>query len=385
MGEGGDVAAAIPAPASAEGARAVAAVPEGGPQTDALDPLERLLSLLEPQKPRAAEERFEPVLGILIIDNPEAGLKAYLDEVPLGEIGQGPFENIEPGDYRLELRGDGRSMPERFGSATVSITAGKRTYISVEPIPYGRIEYRIPDGATAVVEGPDRRIPVTGEGMLRFLPIGEYVVEVTFPGYLKTRETISVNRNQTVGFFPSSPSGTGSGITIAGGEPQDRPPSTAVPPLPGAGLDEMESAAITPSPITAEQRNRELRVSQLSVERTALIERIEKARKQKKALTTGQWISYCTGLAALGGMGAALYFGSQSYEDYQDAVYTDDAVALREKTQLFQGIAIGTGVLGGLGIAGGTVLLAINPSIERLERRVALLDAEIEKLKSESE
>jgi hypothetical protein len=99
----------------------------------------------------------------------------------------------------------------------------------------------------------------------------------------------------------------------------------------------------------------------------------------------GQWISYGTGLAALGGMGTSLYLGSQSYQDYQDAVYTDDAIALREKTQLFRAIAIGTGVLGGLGIAGGTALLAVNPNLEKLQKRVDRLDAEIERLNSESE
>jgi hypothetical protein len=276
-------------------------------------------------------------------------------------------------------------MPERFGSTMVSVAAGERTYVSVEPIPYGSVEYRIPDGATAVIEGPDQRIPVTGEGILRFLPIGEYDVEVSFPGSLRTQETITVNRNQSVGFFPSIPSGAGGGITIAGGQSEERPPRVAVSPLPGSGLMEAESATITPSPITAEQRNRELRISQLSAERTSLVQKIEKARRQRKALTTGQWISFGTGLAALGGMGASLYLGSQSFQDYQDAVYTDDAVALREKTQLFQGIAIGTGVLGGLGIAGGTILMAINPNIDRLERRVERLDMEIEKLKTESD
>jgi hypothetical protein len=229
------------------------------------------------------------------------------------------------------------------------------------------------------------RIPVTGEGMLRFLPTGEYHAEVTFPGQLLKQETISVDRDQIVSFFPSVPSDAGSGVRIGGRQPEEELPPLASLPLPPIGSEPVEPAAIAPSPITAEQRNRELRIIQLSAERTALVEKIEKARKRKKSVTMGQWISYGTGLAALGGMGTSLYLGSQSYQDYQDAAYTDDAIALREKTKMFQAIAIGTGILGGLGIAGGTALLAVNPNLEKLQRRVDRLDAEIEKLKSESE
>jgi len=352
------------------------------PSPEPIDPLQRIVSLLEPQ---GAAEPALPVLtttrfGGLDIENTEAGLTAYLDGVPLGGIDHDPFENIEPGVYQLELRGDGQKQPEHFGATVVSIKAGVNIPVFVEPLPYGGIEYRIPEGATAIVEGSEARIPVTGEGTLRFLAVGEYRIEVAFPGYPATQQTITLGRNQTFGFFPSLPSASGSGVTVAGRQTADQglPPVGSPPALiesEGSGI-----ANLSPALITSEQRNREVRIDQLRAERIVLVEKIEKVQRRKKAVTTGQWVSYGTGLAALGGMGVSLYFGNQSYQDYQSAIYTEDAVALRKRTQLFQGIAITSGILGGIGIASGTVLLAINPNLERMQRRISRLNAEIERL-----
>jgi hypothetical protein len=189
-----------------------------------------------------------------------------------------------------------------------------------------------------------------------------------------------VEKNGTARFFPDPPSASGSEISIVEKQTTEVVLPSLIPP-PASEVPQESGAATLPSSLeSSEQRTREVRIEQLKAERSELAQRIDKVRRRKKATTTGQWVSYGSGLAALGGMGLSLYLGNQSYQDYQAAVFTDDAVALRKRTQLFQGIAITSGILGGLGIAGGTILLAVNPNLDRLQKRIDRLDAEIDRL-----
>jgi hypothetical protein len=183
------------------------------------------------------------------------------------------------------------------------------------------------------------------------------------------------------------PADTGSGVIIAGRQKIENP-QPASSDSPPASIASGAAASRTPIPstpiISDLQRNRELRIAQLSAQRTTLAKKIERVERRRKAMTTGQWFSFGTGLTALGAMGVSLFFGNQSYQDYQAATYTSDAIALREKTQLYQGIAITSAVLGGLGIASGSLLLATSPNRDRLQLQINRLDEEIEKLQDSS-
>jgi hypothetical protein len=333
--------------------------------------------------------------GSLHVQAPARQLQVFLDGTPLGPLREEPFQDLEPGEYRLELRGDGRELPPVYALASVEIRAGELTRLSAEPLPYGEIEYRLPETAVAVVVGPAGEVILEGAGQLRFLPAGEYTIEVRRQGYERLELTASLVEGQIFPLSPQlrrlapaeEPPGRGTGVAApqpnvlpAGADrastPRGFPPEGELPPS-GSG----EAAGIGGGGTPLPGYNPESRLSALIAEREALQQRLERARRSRKGLTVGAWVSYGVGAAALGGMGAAIYFGNQSHQDYQAAIYTEDAVALREQTQTYQLIAVVSGIFGGLGVGGGTLFAALSPQLRRIENRVELLDREISRLR----
>ena len=91
----------------------------------------------------------------------------------------GSFTGLVPGVHTVELQGQGL-----YWRDDVVIRANERTTVTAQPRPYGTIEYEIPPGAVAEIQGPLLREAVTGIGTLQ-VPAGEYSAAVTGRDYEK--------------------------------------------------------------------------------------------------------------------------------------------------------------------------------------------------------
>jgi hypothetical protein len=115
--------------------------------------------------------------------------------------------------------------------------------------------------------------------------------------------------------------------------------------------------------------------------RDSLSFELDHARVKRKRANRRAILAWSVGGAVLSGAGFSWYLASQSYEDYNDATISEEAEELRETTERRARTALGLGIAGGACIVAGAVLQAIGPSVNRIERELELLDAEIAALR----
>lgn len=136
------------------------------------------------------------VYGGLMIRT-EDNLDVYFDDRWLGKVNSGLFNNLSVGIHSLELKSQ-----EMYWRDEIVIRPNRRTLIQADAEEYGRIDYGIPEGASAEIAGPKFREVVKGYGTLP-IPAGSYSITVTGKIYDEYDQiTLSVVRGASVPLLP---------------------------------------------------------------------------------------------------------------------------------------------------------------------------------------
>jgi len=128
----------------------------------------------------------------------EDDLDVYLDDRWLGKVNSGLFSNLTIGIHTLELKSQ-----ELYWRDEVVIRGNERTFVKAQVKEYGRIEYGIPEGASAEIKGEMFREVVRGYGTLP-VPAEKYSITVSGKNYENHDQiTVSVVRGATVSLLPN--------------------------------------------------------------------------------------------------------------------------------------------------------------------------------------
>jgi len=98
----------------------------------------------------------------------ENNLDVYLDGRWLGKVNSGLFSNLTVGIHTLELKGQ-----NSYWRDDVLIRGNESTLVQAEAKEYGNIEYGIPEGASAEIQGDMYREVVKGYSTIP-VPVGKY-------------------------------------------------------------------------------------------------------------------------------------------------------------------------------------------------------------------
>jgi len=371
-----------------------------------------------------------PASGSLRIAAPE-NLDVYLDGQRLGKVRDGPFRNLAPGVFLLELKGG-----DLYWREHVQVPGRRLEVVEARPVPHGAIEFAIPEGAVAEVRGPMFRRVVRGYGVL-VAPAGEYAITVAGSRY-ETREAVplSVSPGATVAFsprleytrdyqyarflediqeaersvafgyrpstrdlerflqlretvtgskhdFPELVRRVESLIEKAGGT-ATLPPSREQP-MPSRG----EESGSFPGPSVESLPNRPPadgrleggeRLEALLARRQELGLQLEARKLERRRNIGWGWASF--GLAAVGGglAGFFYYLGSEAYRDYETATTLDELLRAENEVKLWDAATWTAIGIGGVSLITSSVLWLSSPSVRDLQQELEALNLEIQEL-----
>ena len=122
-------------------------------------------------------------------------------------------------------------------------------------------------------------------------------------------------------------------------------------------------------------------VQDLTIERDNLIADLTQNQRIKRDLIIGGSISLSLGIGSLAGFGVTLKLGNDAYDDYNNAIYTDDAIAFREDYETYKNISIATGIAGGVLSITGILLLTLPPYPSRIQQSIDDINSQLENLR----
>jgi hypothetical protein len=342
--------------------------------------------------------------GSLRIICDERDVSVYLDDQPMGAVGSGYFADITPGNYQLLLIGESDPHLGLYFSREINIEPNRTARAEAQLIPYGTVDYTIPDGAEAAISGPDYQTRVQKAGRLDFIPVGHYRVDVQSEDYLPHSETLELLQNEIVYLKPAlrlveehskelrlALSGKLDSL-IRDLSSRDRIRDEDIQASQSL-LEEIEAADYDfpilrnrAESLTADlyrrRENQEIddNILELSDTKKALEEELSSEHNRQRIFKIASWISLGVGVGSLSGMGYSLYMGNQSYNDYLDAQTSEEAIALREETVRYQTLTFVTGAVGIAGVTAFTLLQLLMPRPTQLERDLRDIDNRIERL-----
>jgi hypothetical protein len=327
-------------------------------------------------------------LGRLFLKTTEKDLKVYIDGSYFADLGSGLLKDIAAGEHGVALRGPGVFWQERL-----AVTADQTTTAEVVPYEVGTVEYRVPEGVAVEVAGPDYRRVATGAGVLEDVPTGTYSATASGEGYKTATATIAVRRTEAGSFRPAMEH-TEEYLAARAAAERDAEyrrltdlVNRAGQPLQSdarladadvlhaeACLGEVEASPhrfddlrARASAILADLRKRRQeedradRAAALTARRDQLIQQIQSVERRRRPFVVTSLVSLGVGALSLGGTVVAALMEYRAYNEYGAAIYTADAIRLREQTVTWR-IATGvTGGAGGLGISLSCVLALLAP------------------------
>jgi hypothetical protein len=107
-----------------------------------------------------------------------------------------------------------------------------------------------------------------------------------------------------------------------------------------------------------------------------------KSKEQKKLpnarnIRTLAFTSLLVGGAGAIATGVTSYLGNQAFQEYNDAIYTTDAVSLRNKVDVYDYVEIGTAALAFAGMTGAMIGYIAGPDPAALQSSIDSLDAQL--------
>ena len=332
---------------------------------------------------------LKQTFGNLFIKSTKDNVDVFLDRSSLGALGSGLYKDIPAGRKRLELIGDGL-----YWEGNIEILENESVVVEAKPKEVGTLNLYLPPGVSAVLKGPEGQYQMTNaNSKLERIWAGEYQMTVTGEGVEEFSGTVVIRRGKTTSLRPDL------NITAAGMEKQ---------------TEELMSTLMdkTAEPISYEEfRDLRTRVTAYyrDLEERGYPELASRVRGLFKDITENELSKYETKLSELesekAGMagsgrvrrpskplmllsgvliasaGVTAYLMSDAYSQYKDAEYSSDAVSLREQTQTYMFLSIGTGAAG---LGTGIFSLAkgrTDPEVKRLDREIDALRKQIVELK----
>jgi hypothetical protein len=332
-------------------------------------------------------------------------LDVYLDGRWLGKASDGPFKNLPIGIHKLELKGEGLYWRE-----VVTLRSDRQTVVEAQPEPYGRIEYGIPDGATAEITGEMFREVVVGYGTLP-VPVGVYSTAVTGKNYESYQKpSLTVSQEEVVTLQPVLEYTKDYERRLFMEQIEEaersiqygyRPSTRDIQELRNLKQAIMGSKHEFPNLLsrvetlieTAERilgigsvsepeteqtiAEKERRLNELLAQKQELELRLESSYLARRRRRIAGWTSFGLSMASAGVAGVFYYFANDAYRDYQTAPPSET----EEKKKLVK--LWDTATIAALGTSGGFLLLSsifwvARPSANQLNEELDSLESQIE-------
>jgi tetratricopeptide (TPR) repeat protein len=360
--------------------------------------------------------RYKP--GSISITCDEREASVYLDGAPMGHVGSGLFTDIAAGAHRVLLVGESDPLLGLFFLQEVDVGPNQKVEVNADLLPYGTIDYDLPKGTEAKLEGETFEDSIRGRGLLEFVPAGPYRVHVTGEEYRSHSENLDLRRNQIAYFKPTlqrmqdyiaevekergrqqmyrslSSKLDRLAVHLSSGnriqEEDIRASEDLLGEIEAAGYDfpSLQSRAQNlKQDLKKRKGNQEIeeQIFALSNRKERLESELSSEHRRQRNFNIASWVSLGIGLGSFGGMGYSIYRGNETYNRYMEAEYTDEAIALREETITYQTLSFITGIVGGLGVTTFTLLQLLMPRPTRLEREVDNIEAQIQLLEERKE
>ncbi len=284
-------------------------------------------------------------LGRIFIQVGEKYMYVYLDGNRLGLLGSGLFEDIPAGEHKIVLEGVGL-----FWEGSVKVTPNATAKVEAYPREVGLISYSIPDGAKAEIKGNNLRKIVQGFGNIGNVPTDTYEVKITGNNYKSESMTIEVSKAETTFIEPQL-----------------------------EYTDEYK-ATLKRERMELEREEREKEIASLISLKADLEKTYENSIVRRKKRTTAGWVTFGSTIAMLAGMGVFIYLSEDTYDKYQNAQYTADAINFREEYRMWQGFMTTTGVSGGaLGLI-SIVLFNTRGNPEKIRQEIIRVELRLDAL-----
>ena len=332
---------------------------------------------------------LELTLGRLFIKYPEESAQVFLDDSFIGFVREGLFKDLLAGEHIVEIKGNWN-----FWKGDVSIEKDKTVTLKASPIPYGTLYYIVEAGASGVIKDlDDREIEIAGNSEIN-LPPGEYEVKVAGTDFVSLQQKIIIKQGVTTYFTPR----------LSFSEEYLEKQAAKERAMVRSELDgEIKGFAYRLNAFDGTTNSRKylddgrniLRnvesyhsFPDLENDMKALIvktidRRIGKlealvvtAKKKESDRVISKILFYGTGLAGLVLTGVSWYLGEEEYGIYENTTITSEALASRDRLELYStGKIVGVS-LAGLGTLIGLTVPGQDSALKTLNAEIASLAAE---------
>ena len=332
---------------------------------------------------------LEEAFGRMFIKSSVKDMVVYLDGKDIGPIGSGLFRDLPLGKHNLTLKGNWFIWEE-----TIYLEANKTINIDAYPVPYGILEYILPENEICEISAEGFHETLAGSGNLE-LKIGSYLCRVSGNEGNKFEQKVKIEKGKLARMSSEQV------LTEEYGEysPEQERNSTK------KGFENM--AAILEYNLTKKniaegdisktleearrlfsdverseyvfpdlkERSKDIFIKAIILRIDELDALIELSEKSKGTLTAGKWISFGLGAASLAVSGAFKIIGDLEYENYLAATNTAEAEASHSRLSGYSALQI-VGIAGGIaGAAVGTFFF--NPEDEnKYSIEISALSAE---------
>ena len=142
--------------------------------------------------------KLSVVYGNIFVSGGKKDQKVHLDGKVWGDLGGGLIEDVPLGLHEILLIND-----NEYWKGAVEVAEAETARVTARLIPYGSLEYTIPDDAFAEIVGPEYRSVVRGRGTLLPLNGGEYKIIVTGEAYKNYATNVRIDSGKNTAFEPN--------------------------------------------------------------------------------------------------------------------------------------------------------------------------------------
>jgi hypothetical protein len=128
----------------------------------------------------------------LLVKSTESAVRLLVDGEDRGSLGTGIFRDLPAGKHLLELVG-----ADLYWNQEVELAPEATTTVQASVQTVGRLEINAPAEASISLSGPGGQRSLRGTVGLERLPVGNYQLLATGPGYAESRTSLDIRKGQT--------------------------------------------------------------------------------------------------------------------------------------------------------------------------------------------